>query len=113
MRNLIEALRVFEETGDVSGITSAIVGLTGGAGGMAKEPMWRLRGASQTFATRFGVGFNETALGYLGVDSLDRPIDDADAQRAWDTGAAMTVDEAVAYAQEIAAQLEAALRADG
>jgi tetratricopeptide (TPR) repeat protein len=109
VRNLVESLRVFEETGDVSGITSAIVGLTAGAVGVAKEPMWRLRGAGQAFAARFGVGFTETGLGYMDVDSLDRPIDDTDAQRAWDAGAAMTVDEAVAYAYEVAAQMQAAL----
>jgi hypothetical protein len=34
-----------------------------------------------------------------------RPADDPDAQRGWDAGAAMTVDEAVAYALEIATEL--------
>ena len=110
VRSLVESLRIFEETGDVSGITSALVGLTAGGVGVPKAPTWRLRGAGKAFAERYGVGFTETGLGYMDVESLDRPIDDVEAQREWDTGAAMAVDEAVAYAYEVAAQLEAARR---
>ena len=56
-------------------------------------------------SNRFGVAWDDSVVEYLGIPPLVRPADDADAQRAWDLGAAMTLEDAVAYAVEITAEL--------
>ncbi len=107
VRNGVEALQVFNESGDVSGISVMLVGLSAAAAQSigAPEPVWRLRGAGVALSNRFGVAWDDSVVKHLGIPPLVRPTDDADAQRAWDAGAAMTVDEAVRYALEIAAEL--------
>jgi predicted ATPase len=106
VRSGVEALRVFSETGDVSGISVILVELSAAAQSLgALEPTWRLRGAGVTLSNRFGVAWSDSVVAFLGIPPLVRPTDDAVAQRAWDAGSAMTVDEAVAYALEIAAEL--------
>jgi predicted ATPase/class 3 adenylate cyclase len=106
VRSAVEALEVFKETGDVSGISVMLVELSAAAQFTgAPEPAWRLRGAGVALSNRFGVVWGDSVVELLGLPPLVRPIDDADAQHAWDAGAAMTVDEAVRYALDIAAEL--------
>jgi hypothetical protein len=77
----------------------------------AMEQHWHLAGATQALADRFGTGLDTAALEQFGFEPLVRPTDDADANRAWDAGAAMSVDEAVDYALRIAAELSSAAAA--
>lgn len=106
VRSGVEALQVFHEASDVSGVAVVLVGLSAAAQSTgAPEPSWRLRGAGVALSDRFGVAWGDSVVEHLGLPPLVRPADDTDAQRAWDAGAAMTVDEAVAYALEIAADL--------
>jgi predicted ATPase/class 3 adenylate cyclase len=106
MRSEVEALQVFNETGDVSGISVILVQLSAAAQSIgAVEPAWRLRGAGVALSNRFGVAWDDRVVTQLRIPPLVRPTDDPDAQLAWDTGAAMTVDEAVRYALEAAAEL--------
>jgi predicted ATPase/class 3 adenylate cyclase len=106
VRSAVEALQVFNETGDVSGISVMLVELSAAAQSTgAPEPVWRLRGAGVALSNRFGVAWDDSVVELLGLPPLVRPTDDADAQRAWDAGAAMTLDEAVRYALDIAAEL--------
>jgi predicted ATPase/class 3 adenylate cyclase len=113
VRSAVEALQVFDEGGDVSGISVMLVGLSAAAAQLigAPEPTWRLRGAGVALSNRFGIAWDDSVVEYLGIPPLVRPADDADAQQAWDAGAAMSVDEAVTYAIEIAAELSGALSA--
>ena len=56
MRSEVEALQVFNETGDVSGISVILVQLSAAAQSIgATEPAWRLRGAGVALSKRFGV----------------------------------------------------------
>jgi tetratricopeptide (TPR) repeat protein len=106
MRNEVEALQVFNEAGDVSGISVILVQLSAAAQSIgAAEPAWRLRGAGVALSNRFGVAWDDRVVRQLGIPPLVRPTGDADSQLAWDTGAALTVDEAVRYALEAAAEL--------
>ena len=96
-------MQVFNEAGDVSGISVTLVGLSAAAAQStgAREPVWRLRGASVALSNRFGVAWDDSVVERLGLPPLVRPTDDPDAQQAWDSGAAMTADEAVTYATDI------------
>ncbi|HET7676704.1 MAG TPA: AAA family ATPase [Candidatus Limnocylindrales bacterium] len=107
LRNGVEALAVFHEAGDLSAIPVMLVGLSAVAAQStgAPDPVWRLRGAGAALSKRFGVVWDDSVLAHLRITPLLRPTDDPDAQRAWDAGAAMSVDEAVRYAVEIAAEL--------
>lgn len=106
MRSEVEALQVFNEVGDVSGISVILVQLSAAAQSIgAAEPAWRLRGTGVALSNRFGVAWDDRVVEQLGIPPLVRPTDDSDAQRAWDAGAAMTVDEAVRYALDVAAEL--------
>jgi predicted ATPase/class 3 adenylate cyclase len=113
VRHGVEALQVFNEAGDVSGISVMLVGLSAAAAQStgAPEPVWRLRGAGVALSNRFGVAWNDSVVERLGLPPLVRPTDDPDAQQAWDAGAAMTADEAVSYAIDIATDLMGALPA--
>jgi predicted ATPase len=106
VRSGVEALQVFHEASDVSGVAVVLVGLSAAAQSIgSQEPSWRLRGAGVALSDRFGVAWGDSVVEHLGLPPLVRPTDDADAQRAWDAGAAMTVDEAVSYAREVAPHL--------
>jgi len=102
-----EALHVFMETGDVSGVAVILITLSAAAAQSigAPEPIWKLRGAGVALSNRFGVAWDSSVVEYLGIPPLVRPTDETDAQRAWDVGAAMTLEDAVAYAVEITAEL--------
>jgi predicted ATPase/class 3 adenylate cyclase len=103
-RSGVEALHVFNETGDVSGVSVILVTLSAAAQSLgASVPTWQLRGAGVALSNRFGVAWGDSVVEYLGIPPLARPSDDTEAQRAWDAGAAMTLDEAVIYAREFAA----------
>ena len=106
-RSGVDALQVFNETGDVSGVSVILITLSAAAAQSigAPVPVWKLRGAGVALSNRFGVAWDDSVVEYLGIPPLVRPANDADAQRAWDAGAAMTSDEAVAYALEVAADL--------
>jgi predicted ATPase/class 3 adenylate cyclase len=102
-----EALQVFYETGDVSGISVMLVNLSAAAAQSidAPEAVWRLRGAGAALSDRFGVAWDDSVLEALRIPPLARPTDDAEAQRGWDAGVAMTLEEAATYGLDIAAEL--------
>ena len=77
----------------------------------AEEAHWRLAGATDTFITKLDVGVDPEILRSMGLEPFERPTDDPDAQRAWDAGAVMTVEEAVSYALELAPTLSSTLAA--
>ena len=107
---VIEALKVFADGNDLSGIVMCLIGMTVGARAIgADEARWRLAGAADTFATSLDVGIDDEVLESLGMELLERPTDDPVAQRAWDAGAAMTIEEAVSYALELGPTLSSAL----
>jgi predicted ATPase/class 3 adenylate cyclase len=105
VRSGVEALEVFNETGDVSGISVLLVELSAAAAQTTSdvEPVWRLRGAGMALSKRIGVPWDDSVVKHLRLPPLVRPTDDVGAQRAWDAGAAMSVDDAVRYALEVAA----------
>jgi predicted ATPase/class 3 adenylate cyclase len=109
VRHGVEALQVFNEAGDISGISVMLVGLSATAAQSigAPDPVWRLRGAGVAMSKRIGVVWDDSVVKHLRIPPLVRPTDDAAAQRAWDAGAAMSVDEAVGYALEVAPDLSA------
>jgi tetratricopeptide (TPR) repeat protein len=110
LRALGEALQVFAETGDVSGIAFCLLGLSVGARAIGeRERYWRLSGATQALGVKLGMGIDPALLAQLEIEPLVRPTDDVDAQRLWDEGAAMPIDEAVRYGLEIAATALAAV----
>jgi tetratricopeptide (TPR) repeat protein len=109
---LVEALRVFADAGDLSGVALCLFGMSIAARESgAWEPHLRLAGATEALAAKVGVGMDAYAAAELGIEMPARPTDDAYAQRAWDEGAAMSVDEAVSYALEVAALASGALPA--
>jgi predicted ATPase/class 3 adenylate cyclase len=110
LRALGEALQVFAETGDVSGIAFCLLGLSVGARAIGeRERYWRLSGATQALGVKLGMGIDPALLAQLEIEPLVRPTDDVDAQRLWDEGAAMPINEAVQYGLEIAATALAAV----
>jgi predicted ATPase/class 3 adenylate cyclase len=107
---LVEALQVFAEGGDLSGIVMCLIGMAIGARAIgAKEAHWRLAGAATTLASTLDVGIDAEVLESIGLEPMVRPTDDPDAQRAWEAGATMTIEEAVAYALELAPTLSSTL----
>ena len=103
---LIEALHVFAEGNDLSGIVMCLIGMAIGARASgAEEAHWRLAAASDRFIRTLDVGVDPEALQSMGIEPFVRPADDPDAQRAWEAGATMTIEEAVSYALELAPTL--------
>ena len=112
MHPATEALRVFADGNDLGGIVMCLFGLALGARQIgADEAHWRLAGATDTFITKLDVGVDPEILKAIGLQPFERPTDDPEAQRDWDAGAAMTVEEAVSYALELAPTLSASLAA--
>ena len=113
MRHGADALQVFNEAGDVSGVSVTLVGLSATAAQStgAPEAVWRLRGAGVALSNRFGVAWDGSVVERLGLPPLERPTEDRDAQQAWDSGASMTADEAVSYAVDLATDLMRGVRA--
>jgi predicted ATPase/class 3 adenylate cyclase len=112
MHPATEALKVFADGNDLAGILMCLFGMALGARQIgAKESFWRLAGATDTFITKLDVGIDPDVLKSIGLAPFERPTDDPDAQRAWDAGAVMTVEEAVGYALELAPTLSASLAA--
>jgi predicted ATPase len=110
MHPATEALQVFADGNDPGGIVMCLFGMALGARQIgAEEAHWRLAGATDTFITKLDVGVDPEILKSIGLEPFERPTDDPDAQRAWDAGAAMTVEEAVNYAQELAPTLSSTL----
>ncbi len=59
------------------------------------------------YLTATGFAWDESVVKHFGLPPLARPTGDADTQRSWDAGAAMTVDEAVEFAVRITSELSA------
>jgi hypothetical protein len=92
-----EALELFSRAGDISGVTLLIddAGQLSALEGDRLRAL-RLAGASEAIQTRTG-----TALAALSNGTGGRPVaaaTDATETNAWNEGAAMSTDEAVAYA---------------
>ena len=110
MHPTTEALQVFADGNDLGGILMCLFGMALGARQVgAEEGHWRLAGATDTFITKLDVGVDPEILRSMGLEPFERPTNDPDAQRAWDAGAVMTVEEAVSYALELAPTLSATL----
>lgn len=110
IRPATEALRVFAGGNDLSGIVMCLFGMAVGARQIgARDSFWRLAGSTDTFITKLDVGIDPDVLRSLGLQPFERPTDDPDAQRAWDAGAAMTVEEAVNYAMALAPTISSSL----
>jgi tetratricopeptide (TPR) repeat protein len=106
--HIVEAIQVFAAARDLSGIVGCLFGLALATREIgALEQHWPLGGAADALATRFGSVAASGAEEQYGLAPVVRPTDDAKAQRAWDTGAAMSVDEAVDYAIGVVAGLQA------
>jgi tetratricopeptide (TPR) repeat protein len=112
MHPATEALQVFAGGNDLGGILMCLFGMALGARKIgAEEAHWRLAGATDTFITRLDVGVDPEVLRSMGLEPFERPTEDPGAQRAWDAGAVMTVEEAVSYALELAPTLSSTLAA--
>lgn len=107
---LIEALEVFADGNDLSGIVMCLVGMALRARQIgAEEAHWRLAGATNTFITKLDVGVDREELKAIGIEPAERPTDEPESQRAWDTGAAMSIEQAVSYALRLAPMLSGSL----
>jgi tetratricopeptide (TPR) repeat protein len=105
LNTFLEAMRVFEEGANLGGIATALLGVTSAIDLLdEREHRNRLAGATYQLSESYGIHLRPNDIS---MTDVDRPADDPDAQRAWDEGAAMTVDEAMAYAREVVAKLSA------
>jgi predicted ATPase/class 3 adenylate cyclase len=99
-----EALTYFKEAGDVAGITLVLDDLSGVA--LFDEDLpraGRMWGAARHLQAMTGAdlaGFNETGFGSLGYPTARQVLSPEDLERYAAEGAAMSIDEAVAYAFE-------------
>jgi predicted ATPase/class 3 adenylate cyclase len=106
---IVEAMHVFARSGDVSGMVACLMGVAIGVRAVgAMDAHWRLGGAVDALAAKAGSALDNTVLEEYGFEPLVRPADDPEGQAAWDAGAALTVEEAVAFATEVADSLAAA-----
>jgi predicted ATPase/class 3 adenylate cyclase len=99
-----EALRHFQQAGDVAGITLVLDDLSGVALFDQDLPRaGRMYGAARHLQEMTGAdlaSFNETGFGSLGYPTARQALDPDDLERFASEGAAMSLDEAVAYAFE-------------
>ena len=99
-----EALTYFKEAGDVAGITLVLDDLSGVAIFDEDLPRaGRMWGAARHLQAMTGAdlaGFNETGFGSLGYPTARQVLPQEDLERYAAEGAAMSIDEAVAYAFE-------------
>ena len=99
-----EALTYFREAGDVAGITLVLDDLSGVAIFDEDLPRaGRMWGAARHLQAMTGAdlaGFNETGFGSLGYPTARQVLPPEDLERYAAEGAAMSIDEAVAYAFE-------------
>jgi predicted ATPase/class 3 adenylate cyclase len=99
-----EALAYFKEAGDVAGITLVLDDLSGVA--LFDEDLpraGRMWGAARHLQAMTGAdlaGFNETGFGSLGYPTARQVLSPEDLELYAAEGAAMSIDEAVAYAFE-------------
>jgi predicted ATPase len=109
MPAIAEAMEVFARSGDVSGMVGCLLGVAIGARAVGDmDAHWRLGGAVTALTAKFGSALDNTSIEEYGFEPLVRPAGDPAGQAAWDAGASLTVDEAVAFATEVANSLAAA-----
>jgi tetratricopeptide (TPR) repeat protein len=99
-----EALAYFQEAGDVAGITLVLDDLSGVAlfdNDLARSGrMWGAARHLQEITGADLASFNETGFGSLGYPTARQVLSPEDLERYAAEGAAMSLDEAVAYAFE-------------
>jgi hypothetical protein len=99
-----EALAHFKEAGDVAGITLVLDDLSGVALFDNDLPRaGRMWGAARHLQAMTGAdlaGFSETGFGTVGYPTAPKVLSPEDLERYAAEGAAMSIDEAVAYAFE-------------
>jgi hypothetical protein len=100
--DLAEALRHFQETSDTAGITLALGDLATAALAMGDGPRAaRLRGASRRLTQATGAGLatiNEMWTDLGDLPTLAAPLSPEELERYAREGAAMTLDDVIAYA---------------
>jgi tetratricopeptide (TPR) repeat protein len=94
-----DALRIFRETDDRSATVLLLLdfGLVARLRGET-ERWWMLSGASDAISRKTGIGLSTTIEDFVDVRAPVRPDDDPEALRAWEAGAALDPDAAIALA---------------
>ena len=96
--SLIEALRLFVDTADVSGYTLVLDGLAGLALALGdRQRAARIAGAVDTLERTTGTGLNRTNRAYFGYDPSTLPTD-TDTAAAYAVGTALDTQAALAFA---------------
>jgi predicted ATPase/class 3 adenylate cyclase len=93
-----EALRIFAEARDQTGIQMLLAAVSFYANRLGqRERAYRLAGAVEKLRLATGAGLTDAPVRFLEFTPLGRP-DDPDLLRAWEEGARMSTEEAIAYA---------------
>jgi predicted ATPase/class 3 adenylate cyclase len=96
---LREALRLFQAAGDQSGIVILLADFSIAARAAGNpERAWRLAGAADRLSKESGTNLINAPIEYLDWTWPELPEDDPAARAAWEEGAALPTEEAVALA---------------
>ncbi|HVL54784.1 MAG TPA: adenylate/guanylate cyclase domain-containing protein [Vitreimonas sp.] len=98
-RRFRESAEIFAETEDRSANVLLLLDLALVAKERGElERFWTLAGASDALSKKTGIGLAGSIEDFVNVDPPERPVGNLDAERAWDAGAALEADEAMALA---------------
>ncbi len=100
-RRFREAAALFRQSNDLSAIVLLLqdFALVAELRGQS-ERYWTLGGASRGLSLRTGTGLASNTQDFIDVEPPTRPVDDPEAERAWDAGFAMAADDALTLALE-------------
>ncbi|HEY8871103.1 MAG TPA: tetratricopeptide repeat protein [Candidatus Limnocylindrales bacterium] len=99
-----EALDTLWATADLSAVVLILFAFTTIARQRGQlDRYWRLGGAARALQERTGTDLPAATASLFGIDWPSRPDADRAAVKSWDEGAALTVEDAVAYARAGAA----------
>ena len=111
---VVEALDVFRGTHDVTGIAMCLLGMSMAAQALGLgDAQYRLAAASEHLVDDSGLRLDPALLAQLGFKPVVPPAAGDPGATAWSEGAAMTLDEAVAYALDFAVATRAGLLGPG
>jgi predicted ATPase/DNA-binding SARP family transcriptional activator len=99
-----ESLDRMWRAGNVPGVALVVMGFAVAARHRGQSSRyWRLAGAADSLRLRTGA--NLVSAGGIELEHLPaRPIDDIEAAGLWDAGAAMSIDDAIAFARDLKAR---------